>query len=133
MARCQKTVDTLHRRYPFKARQILVMVSHAAGCVALAKTLTKLSLSDITPAAPCSIYGFSRTDNTDIWSLDPHDEMDGLNGYTGHISKVGSSTVPWNNFGDGKTKFYTGPPNSRFAPNTNTTTPTPTTPATTST
>ena len=118
MGRCQKTVDTLHKKYPYKKRQILVMVSHAAGCVALAKTLTKLALSDVTPAAPCSIYGFTRTSNTEVWSLDPHDKTDGFNGFTGHISKVGSSTVPWNNFGDGKTKFYTGPPNSRFAPTT---------------
>jgi hypothetical protein len=92
------------------------MVSHAAGCVALAKTLTQQTLQDITPAGPCSIYGFTRMENTDVWSLDPHDKPQGMNGYTEHLSDMGSATVPWNNFGDGKTKFYTGPATSRFAP-----------------
>lgn len=92
------------------------MVSHAAGCIALAKTLAKLDLSEITPAGPCSVYGFTRTNETETWTLDAHDKLDGFNGYTGHLSEMGSATVPWNNFGDGKTKFYTGPPTSRFAP-----------------
>ena len=29
---------------------------------------------------------------------------------------MGSATVPWNNFGDGNAKYYTGPASSRFAP-----------------
>ena len=106
----------MHKQYPYKPRQVIVMVSHAAGCIMLAKTLTKLDMTDITPAGPCSIYRFSRTSDTEVWSIDPHDKIDGYNGYTGHISNLGSSTVPWNNFGDGKIKFYTGPPTSRFAP-----------------
>ena len=92
------------------------MVSHAAGCIALAKTLTKRDLSEITPAGPCSVYGFTRSSNTDTWTIDQHDNLQGLNGYTGHLSEMGGSTIPWNNFGDGKVKFYTGPPTSRFAP-----------------
>jgi hypothetical protein len=92
------------------------MVSHAAGCIAFAKTLAQKTLQDITPAGPCSIYGFSRTSDTNVWTLDPHDKPHGLNGYTEHLSRMGSTTVPWNNFGDGTTKFYTGPPTSRFAP-----------------
>lgn len=114
--RCQRAVDCLHQRFPHKAGQVIVAVSHAAGCVALAKTLTKQNLEDITPAGPCSIFGFSRESDTDIWALDSHDKPGGLNGYTDHLSKMGSATVPWNNFGDGLTKFYTGPPTSRFAP-----------------
>lgn len=99
-----------------RRRQVFVMVSHAAGCIALAKTFAKLELSDITPAAPCSIYGLHRTSNTETWTIDPHDKLDGLNGYTGHLTQMGSSTIPWNNFGNGKDKYYTGPPTSRFAP-----------------
>ena len=118
MERCQKSVDAMHQKFPFKPRQVIVMVSHAAGCIMLAKTLTKLNTTDITPAGPCSIYVFTRTSNTEKWSIDPHDNLDGYNGFTGHISNIGSSTVPWNNFGDGKIKFYTGPPTSRFAPKT---------------
>lgn len=95
------------------------MVSHAAGCIALAKTLANKELQDITPAGPCSIYGLSRTSDTSIWALDPHDKPQGLNGYTEHLSRIGSTTLPWNNFGDGTSKFYTGPPTSRLAPDNN--------------
>lgn len=91
------------------------MVSHAAGCIALAKTLTKKTLQDVTPAGPCSIYCFTRTSDSEVWTLDLHDEPQGMNGYTEHLSEMGSATVPWNNFGDGITKFYTGPATSRFA------------------
>ena len=95
------------------------MVSHAAGCIALAKTLANKELQDITPAGPCSIYGLSRSSDTSIWALDPHDKPQGLNGYTEHLSRIGSTTLPWNNFGDGSSKFYTGPRTSRFAPDNN--------------
>jgi hypothetical protein len=93
-----------------------VMVSHAACCIALTKTLTKLNLSDITPAGPCSIYGLTRSSETEVWSIDAHDDLKGHNGFTGHLSVMGTTTVPWNKFGDGTRKFYTGPPTSRFAP-----------------
>jgi len=116
MERCQLSIDSFHKKHPYSPRKVFVMVSHAAGCIALAKTLTKQNLTDITPAGPCSIFGFSRTSNVDTWDLDPHDKVGGLNGYTAHLSEMGSATKPWNNFGDGKTKFYTGPPTSRFAP-----------------
>ena len=115
--RCQDAIDKLDTRYPFKGGQVLVIVTHAAGCVMLSKVLTKGELHDITPAGPCSIYGFTRTkDAGNVWTLDPHDKPDGFNGYTAHLAEQGSTTVPWNNFGDGKIKFYTGPPTSRFAP-----------------
>jgi hypothetical protein len=116
MDRCQRSINAFHKKQPYKPKQVFAMVSHAAGCIALAKTLTKLDFSEITPAGPCSIYGFTRTNETETWTLDAHDKLDGFNGYTGHLSEMGSATVPWNNFGDGKTKFYTGPPTSRFAP-----------------
>lgn len=116
MGRCQKSIDCFHEKHPYKPRQVFVMVSHAAGCIAITKTLSKRPLSDITPAGPCFIFGFSRTSNTDSWKLDDHDNLDGFNGYDGHLSEMGSATKPWNNFGDGKVKFYTGPPTSRFAP-----------------
>ena len=121
-ARCQRSVDCLHETFPHKPRQVLVLVSHAAGCVALAKALTKQTMQDITPAGPCSIYGFRRTSDTEVWELDSHDTPEGMNGYTTHLSEMGAATPPWNNFGDGTTKFYTGPATSRFAPPLKTTT-----------
>ena len=114
--RCQRAVDGVNKRYPFKKAQILVMVSHAAGCIALTSAFAQLELTDITPAAPCSIYGLERSTETPVWSIAAHDDLTGHNGYTGHLSEMGSNTVPWNSFGDGTRKFYTGPPTSRFAP-----------------
>lgn len=117
MERCNRAMNLFHERHPFRPRQVFIIVSHAAGCVALAKVLSKKNLNDITPAGPCSIYGFTRKSSSGpVWHLDLHDNLDGFNGYTGHLSDQGSTTVPWNDFGDGKTKFYTGPPTSRFAP-----------------
>eukprot|EP00980_Cylindrotheca_fusiformis_P017205 scaffold5296_cov215-Cylindrotheca_fusiformis.AAC.8 len=117
--RCQKSIDCFHERYPYKPGQVLVMVSHAAGCIALAKAFAKMKMAEITPAAACSIYRLTRSSNTDTWSLDAHDDLDGFNGYVGHLSEMGD-TIPWNNLGDGYVKFYTGPPDSRFAPKTET-------------
>jgi hypothetical protein len=114
--RCQKSVDAFHERYPYKPKQAVVMVSHAAGCIALTRAFTKRPLTDITPAGPCSIYMLTRNSNTERWTIDDHDLPNGMNGHTDHLSDLGTSTKPWNNFGDGITKFYTGPSNSRFHP-----------------
>jgi hypothetical protein len=116
MLRCEKAISLFHKRHPFNPKKAIVIVSHAAGCIALTQVLTRLQLCDITPAGPCSIYGFSRNSNTDVWTIDAHDKDGGLNGLTSHLSEMGTTTKPWNNFGDGKRKFYTGPPTSRFAP-----------------
>jgi len=117
MHRCRKMSLHLHKKYPFNPSKAIVIVSHAAGCVAMSSALTGLPLQAITPAAPCSIYGFTRTSDTETWMIDPHDIPGSLNGHTAHMSELGTTTVPWNNFGDGKKKFYTGPETSRFAPN----------------
>lgn len=114
--RCQNVSKAFNKKYPFKPKQVFFMVSHAAGCIAMSKALTGLPLDEITPAGPCSIYMFSRTKASETWTLDPHDMPNSMNGYTSHLSNMGTATVPWNNFGDGDTKFYTGPKNSRFAP-----------------
>jgi broad specificity phosphatase PhoE len=115
--RCDRSVaELLTKRYPYRPNQVIVMVSHAAGCLALSKALTGLPLNKITPAGPCSIYGFTRQSDTAIWTVDEHDAPSSLNGYTDHLSDMGTATSPWHNFGDGVTKFYTGPPTSRFAP-----------------
>merc|ERR1712176_1431645 len=96
---------TFNDRYPYKPKEVFFMVSHAAGCIGMAKALTGLPLNEITPAGPCSIYMFSRTSGSKTWSLDPHDQPGSMNGYTEHLSDMGANTIPWNNFGDGKIKF----------------------------
>mmetsp|Transcript_12460 Transcript_12460/g.29214 ORF Transcript_12460/g.29214 Transcript_12460/m.29214 type:complete len:273 (+) Transcript_12460:49-867(+) len=116
MERCERVAEAFDQRHPYKPRQVFFMVSHAAGCVAMSKALSGLELNEITPAGPCSIYMFSRTSGSEKWSLDPHDQPNSMNGYTGHLSNMGTKTLPWNHFGDGTKKFYTGPKNSRLAP-----------------
>jgi broad specificity phosphatase PhoE len=115
--RCQKVASSIQKRYPFRPKTAIVAVTHAAGCIGLAAALTNLTISDITPAAPCSIYQLTRTSDTNIWNIDRHDVENSMNGYTSHISDMGESTVPWNNFADKRVFHgYTGPATSRFAP-----------------
>jgi broad specificity phosphatase PhoE len=142
--RCDRAIQSLERRYPVpsslpRKRSALVIITHAAGCIGLARAATigpivlpenhSTSMSDnsqwkflshITPAAPCSVYRLTRTASTPpaTWSLDPHDAPHSLNGHTDHLSNFAScNTVPWNHFGNKSyNKGYTGPPTSRFAP-----------------
>jgi broad specificity phosphatase PhoE len=115
--RCQQAAAAISRRYPFRPKSAIVAVTHAAGCIGLASAFTNQSASDITPAAPCSIYRLTRTSDTSAWTLDPHDQEHSMNGHTAHISDLGKTTMPWNNFADKKCfQGYTGPATSRFAP-----------------
>jgi broad specificity phosphatase PhoE len=115
--RCERAIHALNQRYCFKPRSALVVVSHAAACIGLARAAANLTLTDITPAAPCTIFRLSRTDNSATWQMDQHDAVNSLNGHTSHLSDLGSTTVPWNHFGDKAIhRGYTGPPTSRFAP-----------------
>lgn len=115
--RCQKAAAAINRRYPFQPKSAIIAVTHAAGCIGLSAAFTNKSISDITPAAPCSIYRLTRTSDTSIWDMEPHDLENGMNGQTSHLSDMGQSTVPWNHFGDkNHFKGYTGPSTSRFAP-----------------
>lgn len=116
-ARCEQAVSGLARRYKYRAGTAIVVVSHAAGCIGMASAASKRPFEEITPASPCSIYRLTRTNDTETWSLDDHDAVGSMNGHTDHMSNLGGNTVPWNNFAD-KAFFrgYTGPPNSRFAP-----------------
>jgi len=118
-ARCDRAVEALGRRFPFRPRSAVVVVTHAAACISLARAATGLRLSDITPAGPCAVYKLTRSARSDDgkWRIDPHDAPNGLNGHTDHVSSMGGATVPWNHFGDKCVDAgYTGPPTSRFAP-----------------
>jgi len=117
--RCTKAAEALSTSYDYVPNTAIVVVSHAAGCIGLCSAFASKEISDITPAAPCSVYRLSRISKTNEWSIDDHDKLGGLNGHTSHMSTLGSNTVPWNNFGDkSSNKGYTGPPTSRFAPKT---------------
>lgn len=113
--RCRRAVDAIGTT--FADRKVIVAVTHAAGCIGLVQAATGLGRHQITPAAPCSVYRLTRKVGETIWRLDEHDTEGSLNGHTAHLTELGTKTVPWNNFGDKKYfRGYTGPANSRFAP-----------------
>lgn len=115
--RCQAAIQAINRAHHFRPGTVLIAVTHAAACIGLTAAASNLTLADITPAAPCSVYRLTRTSNSPVWKLDPHDMVGGLNGYTDHISDLGINTVPWNHFANKAFhQGYTGPPSSRFAP-----------------
>jgi hypothetical protein len=96
----------------------VVVVTHAAGCVAMCRSATRLPLDRIEPAAPCGVYRMTRpssksgSDSTpkgSLWKMDP-----AVNGSVAHLSDLGRHTAPWNHFGSGG--GYTGPPGSLLAP-----------------
>jgi broad specificity phosphatase PhoE len=130
--RCERAVQALNDRYPYRPRSVIVLVTHAAGCVGLCRAATRLPLNKISPAAPCGVYRMTRRQplrsqddsSSSSSSSSPADgpewKMDGtLNGCVGHLSEMGAGTVPWNHFGNSKTdphRGYTGPVDSPLAP-----------------
>ena len=115
--RCQITMNAMHKRHAYKSKSVLVVVTHAACCIGLVAAASGKTSAEVTPAAPCSIYQLARWNNDPVWHLDQHDAPNSKNGYTEHMSSLGSHTIPWNHFGDKtRNRGYTGPPNSRFAP-----------------
>lgn len=111
LGRCDRAMDSVNQRYDFQPRSAIVIVSHAAACVGLARAASKLTLQEVNPPGPCSVYRLTRTSNTDVWDLDHYSEKTGFNAYSKHLSVIGNTTVPWNNFGDKSiNKGYTGPP-----------------------
>lgn len=110
LARCDRAVAALNSRFHFRPRTAIVIVSHAAACVGLARAAANATLQDLNPAGPCGIYRLTRTSQTPVWDLD-HYSSNGMNAYSKHLSDVGNTTVPWNHFGDKEVnKGYTGPP-----------------------
>lgn len=107
MARCKKAVKSLNKQYPYKPDSVIILVTHAAGCIGLTKEAAGVELSDINPSYPCGIFGMTRTSNTDHWDLDPYTNKDGLNGHMSHLSNVKGETRPWHRLGPHFT--YSGP------------------------
>ncbi|GKY96920.1 hypothetical protein MPSEU_000650900 [Mayamaea pseudoterrestris] len=117
--RCDRAIQLLNGNYPVtpQRRKVIVMVSHAAACISLVRAATNMSLADVTPAAPCSVYKLTRRAHDTSWTIDAHDTANSMNGYTAHLTNMGTNTVPWNHFGDKLIhQGYTGPKASRFAP-----------------
>jgi len=117
LPRCEKAMQIFNQRYPYKPKTAIVIVSHAASCIGLAKAASQLPLDSIQAAAPCSIFQLTRTSNTDVWQIDPHDQEGSMNGSVVHISEVGKSTKIWNHFYDKAVNIgWSGPPDSPYAP-----------------
>lgn len=109
--RCDKAIKEFNQRFSYSARTAIVIVSHAAGVIALTRAAAQSQLSDINPAGPCGVFQLTRTSNTEKWDLDNYAKEGGRNGHTAHLTTMGNFTVPWNNFGDKSiNKGYTGPP-----------------------
>jgi broad specificity phosphatase PhoE len=121
-ARCDRAISLLSRRFPYRPRSAIVIVTHAAACISLVRAAANVGLADVTPAGPCSVYKLTREMATNHssssgWSIDAHDALHSMNGYSAHLSDMGTNTVPWNNFANKSIHGgYTGPETSRFAP-----------------
>ena len=107
ITRCEKAIVELNNKHEYKPNSVIIIVSHAAGCVVLAKAAGGVELSDVNPASPCGIFGLSRTSNSACWDLDHHSKESGLNGHKAHLSDLGVHTKPWNHLGPNGT--YSGP------------------------
>jgi len=119
LQRCNGVIDAINTRFPFCPKTAVVIVTHAAGCIALAKAATGLNLQEINTASPCSVYHLTRSCQVNCWDLDHFSKPDTGNGYTGHLSDLGTHTTPWNHFGNKQVNGgYTGPPslNTRSRP-----------------
>jgi broad specificity phosphatase PhoE len=116
-ARCDRSLSLMNKRFPFRPRNVIVVVTHAAACISMVRSAINGTLADVTPAAPCSVYKLTRTSGNSVWSIDSHDIPKGMNGHSAHLSDMGVNTVPWNHFADISIhEGYTGPKTSRFAP-----------------
>lgn len=130
-ARCDRAMTALSKRFTFRPKTALVVVTHAAACIGLAAAATNLTVADINPAAPCGVYRLTRTGaQPDVWKIDAADAdaatstsdstgaiKRNLNGHTAHLSNMSGKTIAWNHFGPKNVhRGYTGPPTSRFAP-----------------
>lgn len=126
--RCEDTMAHLEKEHGSKP--VLILVTHAACCIGLAKAATKSTLQDVNPAAPCSIYRLKRnlhrsTGDGDVyemksfWQMDHYSKENGLNGFTGHLKEDLGNTFPWNHFERNEENRgiigagYTGPPQRR--------------------
>lgn len=111
LARCDRAMDSLNSRFSYRPKSAIVIVSHAAACVGLARAAAQVTLQDVMPPGPCSVYKLTRTSNSPAWDLDHYSDKTGFNAHSKHLSVIGNTTVPWNNFGDKSiNKGYTGPP-----------------------
>lgn len=111
LGRCDFAMESLNKRYKFRPRTAIVIVSHAAACVGLARAGANVTLQQVMPPGPCSMFRLTRSSDTDVWDLDHYADKEGFNGKNKHLSQIGSTTVPWNNFADKAiNKGYTGPP-----------------------
>ena len=93
LGRCDRAVAALNKRFPFSPRTAIVIVSHAAACVGLARAAANASLQEINPAGPCGIYRLTRTSDTEMWDLDHYSDKKGLNAYSNHLSDRGVHTL----------------------------------------
>ena len=81
MERFGETAKTITEKF---AGESCVLVTHAAGVVAIVASLLKCRICDIKPASPCCLYRLDRESVTSPWTLSS--EFDGT---TSHLSELG--------------------------------------------
>ena len=113
--RCDEAMKHISDDYPCDEEgknRVIIIVTHAACCIGLAKSATGMALQEINAAAPCSIFKMTRKSSDSAWRMDHYAKDGGLNGFTDHMENIGTNTRPWNNFGDKNVNNgWTGPPN----------------------
>lgn len=116
--RCEESMKCISQKFDhqdIKQNRVIIVVTHAACCIGLVRAATGLGLNDINPASPCGIYKLTRSGDEEKWKIDHYSCADGFNGFTGHLENIGTSTKPWNHFGDKDVDDgYTGPSPDRF-------------------
>jgi broad specificity phosphatase PhoE len=111
LPRCDRAIAGINKRFPYSPRTAIVVVTHAAACIGLARAAANVTLQDVNAAGPCSVTKLTRTSDAPSWNLDHYAKEGGINGYVAHLKVLGKYTYPWNNFGDKKVNNgYTGPP-----------------------
>lgn len=106
-SRCDQAMLAFNRRFPYAPRTAIVIVTHAAGCICLARAAAGVCLVDVNAAGPCGVFRLTRSSPNEQWQLDHWSKAGGMNGHMDHISDMGQSTVPWHHMGPNGE--YTGP------------------------
>jgi len=94
VTRCKlamESISTIYKPAPDR-NTALVIVTHAAGCIALTASAAEIDVKNVNAAAPCSVYRLTRPSGltSSSWSID-----NDVHGAKSHISCMGKTTWPW--------------------------------------
>jgi broad specificity phosphatase PhoE len=102
LERCKKAAEAITAHFPYQAGQAIIIISHAAPCVAIAACLCEMPLKVINPVGPANVTKMVRKSDDEPWVL-----VDGWNCKSDHTKVKSKHTVPWHNWGENWA--YSGP------------------------